>query len=138
VVIQTANPDHALLRTILTHESEAFYQQQLSDRYAHGYPPYTRLLEVTVKHMDKKGCHVAADRLHAILRQALPEIRILGPGEPMISKIRNLYLMTILLKIPRNSPQLAAIKATVLEKVAEINGTKDYRNVRIVLDADPV
>jgi primosomal protein N' (replication factor Y) len=138
VVIQTANPEHPLLHTILTHKSEAFYHEQLTDRQAHGYPPYSRLLEIIVKHIDKKTCRAAADRLHAALRQALPDVRILGPGEPMISKIRNQYLLTVLLKIPRNSPRLAAIKAAVLVNVAEINEIKDFRSVRIILDADPV
>ncbi|MBA4054903.1 MAG: primosomal protein N', partial [Marivirga sp.] len=115
VVIQTSNPDHPLLLTILKHSYEDFYNGQLADRHEHSYPPFSRLIEVTVKHTDKKVCRTVAAALYDTFRSSLPNIRILGPGEPMVSKIRNQFLMSLLIKIPRGSTELVQIKHSLVQ-----------------------
>lgn len=138
VVIQTANPDHPLLLTILKHSVEDFYNSQLADRHEHHYPPFSRLIEITVKHADKKICRTAASALFEALRNSLPGTRILGPGEPMISKIRNQFLMSLLIKIPRGSSELATVKQKLVHSVQQILKLKEHRNTRIIIDVDPV
>jgi primosomal protein N' (replication factor Y) len=138
VVIQTSSPDHALLNFILQNDFEAFYQSQVSDRLQHGYPPISRLIEITVKHTDKKICRDAAHMLTESLHQKLHGIRILGPGEPMISKIRNQYLMSILIKIQRGKGDLASQKQHVYEVTQALAKQKEFRSVRVVVDVDPV
>jgi primosomal protein N' (replication factor Y) (superfamily II helicase) len=138
VIIQTANPEHPLLRTILRNDSEAFYQAELSDRQRHAYPPFARLIELTIKHIDKKTVDVSADALSSLLKQKLSDVRILGPTQPMINKIRNQYLMSVLIKIPRGKVDLQSIKRTISDGVAELLKDKQYRNTRFVIDIDPV
>ena len=58
VVIQTSSPEHPLFQTILHHGFEDFYFGQLTDRQEHDYPPFSRLIEITVKHTDKKACRI--------------------------------------------------------------------------------
>jgi primosomal protein N' (replication factor Y) len=62
----------------------------------------------------------------------------MGPGEPMISKIRNEFLHTVLLKIPRNQGQLQEIKEYLLSLAGYAIDEKSFRNVKIVFDVDPV
>lgn len=138
VVIQTSNPDHPLLLTILQHNFEEFYTSQLADRYEHSYPPFSRLIEITVKHTDKQICRNAAAALFSALRNTMDGARILGPGEPMISKIRNQFLMSLLVKIPRNSSELGNLKNKLVHHVQVLQKDKAYRNARIILDVDPV
>jgi primosomal protein N' (replication factor Y) len=138
VVIQTTNPKHPLLQTVLQHDEEGFYQEQLSDRRAHLYPPYSRLIEVTVKHTDKKVAKSAAQELFTSISDSLPLLKVLGPGEPMIAKIRNQFLMNILIKIPRGSAGLSDTKATLLLRAQQITKDKAYRNLRVIIDVDPV
>lgn len=138
VVIQTSNPDHPLLKTILQQNYDAFYQSQIADREQHGYPPLTRLIEITIKHTDKKSCRNTADTLADMLRSALSGVRILGPGEPTIPRIRNQYLMSILIKIPRGKGDLATIKHQLLDLTGRLLKDKDHRNSRIIPDVDPV
>lgn len=137
VVIQTSSPDHSLLSTILKHDYGAFYNNQLNDRYVHHYPPFTRLVEITVKHTDKKKCRTTATILTETLRGRLQGVRVLGPGEPMISKIRNQYLMNILIKIPRGNADLAGIKHSIQELIDKLLKDKEHRNNRIITDVDP-
>jgi len=138
VVIQTSNPVHPLLLTILKHSFEDFYNVQLADRQEHNYPPFSRLIEITVKHTDKKICRTTASILFEALRNALHGIRILGPGEPMISKIRNQFLMSLLIKIPRGSSELVNLKNKLVQCVSQISKEKENRNTRIIIDVDPV
>jgi len=138
VVIQTASPEHPLLQAILAHNFEEFYNGQLADRLEHNYPPFARLIELTVKHTDKKICNSLAATLAGILRSEMAGAKVMGPGEPMVAKIRNQHLMSLLVKIPRNSSQLADLKHKLLLHVQELLKDKAYRNARIVIDVDPV
>lgn len=138
VVIQTSSPDHAVLKFILQNDFDAFYTHQITDRQAHAFPPFSRLIEITIKHTDRKICRTAAEQLSLLLNSTLRGVRILGPGEPMISKIRNQYLMSILIKIPRATAELSAIKQSIVQLTKQISQEKEFRNSRIVLDVDPV
>jgi primosomal protein N' (replication factor Y) len=138
VVVQTSSPDHPLLKTILTYDYQNFYSAQLADRFEHDYPPFTRLIEITVKHIDKKICRHTADTLVSDLREALPGVKILGPGEPMVSKIRNQFLLSILIKISRSRADLGAIKQNLSLSIEKLLKEKAHRSARIVIDVDPV
>jgi primosomal protein N' (replication factor Y) len=138
VVIQTSNPEHPLLQQVLKHTLDEFYKDQLNDRAEHNYPPFSRLIEITVKHTDKKICRDAAETFAAQLKSKLPTLRIMGPGEPIISKIRNQFLMSILIKIPRDKHDLVSIKKSILENSGDLLKDKAYRSVKLILDVDPV
>jgi len=138
VVIQTSSTEHPVLNYILKHDFEDFFKTEIADRKLHNYPPFTRLIEITLKHTDKKISRESAYHLTEQLRGKFNDIRILGPGEPMISKIRNQYLMSILIKIARGRADLPSVKKQILELCSDLNKQKEFRNVRVVVDADPV
>ncbi|MEX1241155.1 MAG: hypothetical protein WEB30_15635, partial [Cyclobacteriaceae bacterium] len=80
----------------------------------------------------------ASQRLEGMLRHQLPSIKIMGPGEPMIAKIRNQYLMNILLKMIRGKSDLNQIKLHIQDSTNMLSAEKTFRNVRFVVDVDPV
>ena len=140
VVIQTSNADHPLLHQILRNDYMKFYGAQLEDRHRHDYPPFTRLIEITLKHPDKRVVQEAARHLALLLRDQLQQekVKVYGPAEPMIGKIRNQFLMTVLLKIPRSRADLGAVKRILSRCVHEISLKENFRTVRVILDVDPV
>lgn len=138
VVLQTANPKHMLFRYITDHNIAGFIHDQLQDREAHLYPPYSRLIEITLKHTDKKIVTAAATQLVQSLKEKLPGTKIIGPGEPMVSKIRNEFLMIVLLKIRRDQGKLHEIKNLLLQTSAFLHQLKEYRSIKIIFDVDPV
>lgn len=138
VVIQTSSPDHPILNYILANDYRDFYKKEIKDRYDHGYPPFTRLIEITIKHTDKKICRNASHILVESFREKLAGVKVLGPGEPMISKIRNQFLMSVLIKITRGQGDLPTIKNEVVKSIDRLQAEKDFRNVRVVIDVDPV
>lgn len=137
VVIQTSSADHPLLAYVIQNDYHKFYQSEISDRYQHHYPPFTRLVELTIKHVDKKVSQQASWQLHELLKNQLHDVRFVGPGEPAVSKIRNQFLMTLLIKIPRGTGNLAKYKYHITQCVHELQAMKDYRSVRVVIDVDP-
>jgi primosomal protein N' (replication factor Y) (superfamily II helicase) len=138
VVIQTAGPDHPLLRIILRNNAEAFYGMELKDRQLHSYPPFVRLIEITVKHMDKKVAQASAIAFGEMLRANLNNVTILGPTEPSIGKIRNQFLMTILIKIPKGKTDLQQLKKSLIDLSNQLLKEKEHRNTRLIIDVDPV
>jgi primosomal protein N' (replication factor Y) len=138
VVIQTAVPKHPVLNFILTNDFEAFYKTEIADRRQHDYPPFTRLIEIVVKHTDKKVCREASQQVAGLLRDQLRNVKMMGPGEPMIGKIRNQYLMSILLKIVRGKSDLNQIKLQIQSSINTLSKEEGFRNVRIIADVDPM
>ena len=138
VIIQTSHTDHPILNFILNHTQEEFYQTEIADRKQHAYPPFARLIEIVVKHVDKKVSRDASQLLTETLRIAIPHTKILGPGEPIVSKIRNQYLMSILIKIPRDSGHLGEMKNKIADSINSVLKEKEFRSARIVVDVDPV
>ncbi|HMI65396.1 MAG TPA: primosomal protein N', partial [Cyclobacteriaceae bacterium] len=138
VIIQTSNPEHPLFSFVVNHDVPGFVNDQTNDRQIHFYPPFSRLIEITIKHPNRTVCHACAARFFEAVRLRLSGIKIMGPGEPIISKIRNEYLMTLLLKIARDRGKLGEIKDALREIGDQINQVKEFRSVRIVFDVDPV
>jgi primosomal protein N' (replication factor Y) len=138
VIIQTSNPQHPLFAFVVLHDITGFLEEQLRDREVHQYPPFARLVEITFKHLDKGTGKNVATWFAAQAKEKLKSIKVMGPGEPMISKIRNEFLHTVLLKIPRNQGQLQEIKEYLLSLAGYAIDEKSFRNVKIVFDVDPV
>ncbi len=138
VIIQTSNPQHPLLQQILSNEQKNFYTQHLHDRQQYLYPPYSRLINITIKHQDVKVCIEATRQLTELIRTSTNTMKVYGPAEPMVSKIRNLYLRNILLKINRDNKSIGSIKQHLDNLAQQILKEKNYRQCRIIFDVDPV
>jgi len=138
VIIQTSHPEHLFFSFVSRHDVTGFLEEQMQDRQLHLYPPFSRLIEVTVKHIDKKTCLQAAQQLCTAMKTKLRGPKVLGPGEPMVSKIRNEYLMTILIKISRDQGKLGETKQMIIQLADQFHQSKPYRTVKIVFDVDPV
>lgn len=137
VVVQTHNTHHPIFEFALRHDYLGFLELELHDRDTHRYPPFARLIEITLKQTEKSTVVAASNQLTNLLKQRLEGTRIVGPGEPMVGRLRNEYLMTVLIKIPRNQGRLAAIKRTLQETADELVAQKEFRKVRVVFDVDP-
>lgn len=138
VIIQTHNPKHEIFAFALRHDYRGFLEVQLRDRDVHRYPPFARLIEITLKQTEKPLVTQAANVFADTLKDNLHGVRIMGPGEPMVSRVRNEYLMTILVKIPRNQGKLPEIKARLASMAEKLVEQKEFRKVRVVFDVDPV
>ena len=135
VLIQTYNPNHHVFDFILSHDVIGFLNNQLEDRSRTFYPPYSRLIQIIIKHVDRNICFKAAGWFFD--RIVSKDIRILGPAEPAVSKIRNEYLQIILIKMPLNFGLLDGVKAQLKTTETKMKEEKAYRSVKLIFDVDP-
>lgn len=138
VIIQTSQSQHPIFSYVLRHDVEGFLSDQLEDRKSNAYPPYARLIEITFRHIDKNISRKSAEWFATEAKKILKGVRFMGPGEPMISKVRNEFLHSILVKIPRDQGQLQAIKSQLRLLSDRSSEMKEFRNVRIAFDVDPM
>ncbi len=136
VLIQAFNPSHPILGMVLQHDYEAMYQSQLIERERFNYPPFCRIVQLSVRHVDANLINKAADELAKRLR-ALFGKRVLGPEYPTVSRIRNQYLKNILIKFEKGIP-LPKAKDEIRNAIMKLNSHPDYKPVRVVIDVDPM
>ena len=137
VVIQTANVKQPILHYITKQNFLEFYNHEIEERFKYKYPPFYRLIRITLKHRDKTVVNQASHILANSIKESFHKKLVLGPHEPTISKIRNLYLMEIILKISRNSADLSKIKSMLIDKSITLKQEKDYRQLIVMFDVDP-
>ncbi len=137
VLIQTSSPEHQLLRMISEHNYLQFYQHEITEREKFKYPPFTRLIRLTLKSSDQELGYRAAHELSNRLIQGLGKSRVLGPQEPLISKLRNLYQMELYIKLEKNTGQIEVIKKRLMQEITQLNEIPSYRSVRVIPDVDP-
>lgn len=135
VMIQAFNPGHPILDYVIRNDYKGMYQQQISEREKFKYPPFHRLVLLTLKHPDPDQINKAADELTRILRSAFGK-RVLGPVYPQVSKIRNLYLKTVLVKLEKGV-NLPKAKEQIQEAIGKFFETMKLSQVRIIIDVDP-
>ena len=136
VVIQTYNVNHAIIQYILNNNYLSFYNSQIEERKNFNYPPFYRLIEITLKHKDMNLLDQAAFDFGKQLKKDLGS-RVLGPEYPPIARIRNLYNKKFLLKIEK-AASLNKLRSFINSGVLNLQLAKEYKNVRVVLDVDPM
>ena len=134
MLIQTFNPYHQILQQVTTNDYKAMYKEQLEDRWQFHYPPYYRVLRITLRHRDLIRLDAATEWFATSLRNAFHE-NVLGPNTPNVSRVRNLYIKHLLLKIPPNQSLVSTKKH--LEKIkSTFEAIGNYRSVRLGIDVD--
>ncbi|PIF33981.1 replication restart DNA helicase PriA [Flavobacterium sp. 9] len=134
VVIQTYNPNHNTIQQVTMHNYIGMYKEQLYDRQIYRYPPYFRIIKLTLKHREFEKLKEGSMWLYQVLSQNLG-IPVLGPEEPAISRIRNEYIRTILIKIPQNMP-LAGTKKTIQKMLNSFEAVAQYRAIKVIANVD--
>lgn len=136
VIIQTHNPGHGIIQEVMENNYLSMYTTQLLDRKTFNYPPFYRLIEITVIHKDVNLVNDGSKHLADNLRHHFAK-RVLGPEFPIVSRMRNLYHKTILLKIEREA-SVAQAKKIVSEVITKFKIIPSYKSVRIRIDVDPL
>jgi primosomal protein N' (replication factor Y) len=133
VVVQTFYPRHDAVRMAATYDYDAFVRKELDQRRELGYPPFVSLVRALVQGWNEKRVHEAAQQLGEKLRATFDEsrVRVLGPAEPPLYKLKGRTRMHLLLKCPELEPVLPGIR-----RVAET--FPNDNNLQVVLDVDPL
>ena len=134
VVIQTFNPYHNTIQQVVSNDYKAMFIEQIYDRQNFKYPPFYRLIKLTLKHRDFEKLKEGSLWIYNVLVQQL-QIPVLGPEEPAISRIRNEYIRNIIIKIPTNT-HLGKTKKIIEKVLFSFDAIAQYRAIKVVINVD--
>ena len=137
VYLQTSMPDHPIIQKILDHDYVGMYENDLNEREKFNYPPFYRLIQITIKHKDALELYklggIAKNKLSTYFGASL-----LGPEKPYVGKIRNWYILNFVLKIPNQGGPIKAQKSKLLQAIHQLEKTKEFNKARVIIDVDPL
>ncbi|QQS28498.1 MAG: primosomal protein N' [Sphingobacteriales bacterium] len=135
VIIQTKAQYSRIIEFVLQNNYTGFFTSELYERAKFRFPPFTRLIMITLKHTNAEKVNHAAFELAKSLKSTIT-CNLLGPSVPAVARIRNYYLRQILIKIEQNSP-LTSTKQQILQTISQLNSDINYKQVVVQLDVDP-
>lgn len=134
VIIQTYNPLHNIIQQVTNNDYEGMFKEQLYERKIYYYPPFYRLIRLTLKHRDFEKLKEGSMWLYQVLQQNLT-IPVLGPEEPAIGRIRNEYIRTIMIKMPGDAP-IQGTKKTIQKILNSFDLVTQYRTIKVTVNVD--
>jgi primosomal protein N' (replication factor Y) len=135
VVIQTSDPANRIIRQVLRHDYESMFRMQVEERMTFNYPPFCRMVKISIKHKDRVQLNYYSDILGRDLKEIFGK-RVLGPESPVISQVQLWYIKTILIKIEKGKPPAKA-KQLIIEAIERLEKTKGAYSLKIAVDVDP-
>ena len=130
-MLQTYQPDHAVIRAILSGDEEAFWRAEAAERQAAGMPPYGRLAGIVLSSPDVQAVF---DFGQALARADAPLRRIgaqvFGPAPAPVARVRGRHRVRLLVKAAKG----VALQPALAEWVGQL---KPPNNLRLSIDIDP-
>lgn len=135
VVIQTTNPTHFILEKVVHNDYDGMFANELQQRRQFRYPPFVKMVRITVRHTDRDRVEQAAEALRTAL-EGIPDTMLLGPEFPMVERIRNRYHKVLVVKLGGSS--VAQAKAEIRTRLSRLSEQKEFRQVHFLPDVDPM
>ena len=136
VYIQTTDPNNQIIEKVKTHDYEGYYDEQIDERQRFAYPPFTKIVNIYLKHKDERMVNSLAVNYVLELRKIFGN-RVLGPEKPIVGRVANYYIQSIMLKMEANASmrKVKDLLRTVYERVSI---DKNMRSAILYYDVDPV
>ena len=134
VVIQTSEPQHPILQQVVRGDYVAMACEQSAERQAYLYPPYSRLVGITMRYREVELLHRAAAELAAELRRHFAQ-RVLGPTMPLVDRVRGEHIVEIMLKI-ESGASFARARKIMRETMTKLLSRQEYRKIVAICNVD--
>ena len=135
VLIQATQVNHPILKFVEQHDYKKMYEFEINNRQQFFYPPFSRVIEITLKHKVKEVVEEAAHKLGLALQKDLNNF-VVGPAAPVVARIRNQYLMELLIKLPLDMKQIKQYKRVIKNQFNLIQTEKQFKSVVMIADVD--
>ena len=136
VMIQTFDPKNSLYQHLIQHDYQGLYAEQIAERKAFGFPPFHRMIMLTLKHRDIGRLDTASSLLQQRLHQAFGS-RVSGVIVPSVARTQNMYVRQIRLTIEANA-NITRAKEMVREQIRWVQQQSQCKGVVILPDVDPM
>ncbi|MFY0628123.1 MAG: primosomal protein N' [Reichenbachiella sp.] len=138
VILQTAEPGDSLLHKITMHDYKSFFQSEILERENFNYPPFFRMIKIILRHKESAIVKESSLIYSKMLRSEIGNKRVLGPQQPIISRIRNLYIEEIFVKMEKKGVSIMKFKELIYRLSMKLKEDKKFNNLRVVFDVDPI
>jgi primosomal protein N' (replication factor Y) (superfamily II helicase) len=135
VVIQTGDPSNRIIRLVLRHDYLNMFRMQAEERKTFNYPPFCRLVKISIRHKEREQLNLFSEILGKDLRTIFGK-RVLGPESPVISQVQLWYIKTILIKIEREKPPAKA-KQLIIDAIDRLGQVGGASSLKVAIDVDP-
>ena len=132
-VIQTSQPQHPVYQRIMNNDSKIFNTELLNERKEFLFPPYSRIISLTIKDRYEDRLAVIASALAELFCRA--GVQITGPYAPVPDKIADQHIRCIRLSLPKDR-HLTERKAAIRQVISSFEKERKYTG-RIIIDVDP-
>jgi primosomal protein N' (replication factor Y) len=131
VIIQTYNPEHYTIQTSLRQDYISFYNQEIERRKILGFPPFSQLIKLELRHKNQKKAEQKTYKIKELLEEfSGEEFEILGPAPHPVPKLRGEYRWNLIIK----SKNLAS----TLRLLYNIIGFRvRFEGVKLIVDVNP-
>jgi primosomal protein N' (replication factor Y) len=134
-IIQTAHPDHWVIQLAAAHDTLTFLKGEIIERENFKYPPFYKLIFITLKHQDENMVNWAANAFATDLKLAFKE-RVLGPEFPVVKRVQNLYQKEIKIKYEKSLSD-KKIKEHLMMLLDKFYENVAFKPVKVSIDVDP-
>lgn len=135
VLIQATQINHPVLQFVKEHNYRKMYDFEITNRQQFFYPPFSRIIEITLKHKIKEVADAAANKLAQALQKDLNNF-VVGPAAPVVARVRNQYLMELLIKLPLDMKQIQQYKKIIRNHFNLLLAEKEFKSVVMIADVD--
>lgn len=135
VVIQTSQPENPVIQLVKENNYEGMFDRFIQERKTFKYPPWYRLINLTIKHKNRDRAILAARQLAEELRRTF-QSRVLGPEFHLISRMQQYYQLMIRIKLDKTtSPDES--KQAIIKAIEIVKHSENNRSVLFITDVDP-
>ena len=135
VLIQTYDEENNIFKLLKKYDFVKFMLSQEKERFLFNYPPYSRLIKITLKHKNQNKLDKACNQLSILMQKSFSN-RVLGPEYPLISRIRNFYQKDLILKIDKKESLIKA-KNILNIIINNLRNNINFKSIRFIIDVDP-
>lgn len=136
VILQSFIPTHQVLRDVVMDNYDSFYAREIQERKEFNYPPFFRTINITLRHKKFNVVEEASRIMAANLKKQIGS-RLMGPAQPSVARVRNMYIMHIFIKMEKNPRVIRWIKDLILAEKHLFADTTGFKSVRVKIDVDP-
>jgi primosomal protein N' (replication factor Y) len=137
VLIQVRNLQHPILLLVQQHDFKAFAEFELNNRQLFGYPPFTRMIQLSFRHKDATIVRQASQQMANWLKPHFGQY-LVGPAAPVVNRVRNQYRMELVIKLPKEAGLLQLCKEQIELLTAHLHQQPPFKSVTVIPDVDPL
>jgi len=136
VVIQTYDVNHRVIKQVIENDYTGLYFTEMEERRNFKYPPFYRIINLDIKHKDPEMVNNQSAYLAVELRKHFGD-RVIGPEYPLVGRIRNYYIKSIMLKFEKDAVSIAKAKTIIRDTITQFQTTKLSKGSIVQPDVDP-